>query len=101
MVSFDQTELKDKGLKVTVPRLRILELFQKAAASDNRHLTADDVFSMLKDEELQNLLIQKENEAGLTKTETQEAIERLDALIRSIEKTQQTVTSEETPTATF
>ncbi len=50
---------------------------------------------------LQNLLIQKENEAGLTKTETQEAIERLDALIRSIEKTQQTVTSEETPTATF
>lgn len=50
MVSFDQTELKDKGLKVTVPRLRILELFQKAAASDNRHLTADDVFSMLKDE---------------------------------------------------
>ncbi len=52
-------------------------------------------------EELQNLLIQKENEAGLTKTETQEAIERLDALIRSIEKTQQTVTSEETPTATF
>ncbi len=52
-------------------------------------------------EELQNLLIQKENEAGLTKTETQEAIERLDALIRSIEKTQQTVTSEETPSATF
>lgn len=52
-------------------------------------------------EELQNLLIQKENEAGLTKTETQEAIERLDALIHSIEKTQQTVTSEETPTATF
>ncbi len=52
-------------------------------------------------EELQNLLIQKDNEAGLTKTETQEAIERLDALIRSIEKTQQTVTSEETPTATF
>lgn len=52
-------------------------------------------------EELQNLLIQKENEAGLTKTETQEAIERLDALIRSIEKTQQTVTSEETPSTTF
>ena len=52
-------------------------------------------------EELQNLLIQKENEAGLTKTETQEAIERLDALIRSIDKTQQTVTCEETPTATF
>ena len=52
-------------------------------------------------EELQNILIQKENEAGLTKAETQEAIERLDALIRSIEKTQQTVPSQDTPTATF
>ena len=37
-------------------------------------------------EQLQALLTQKENEAGLTKAETQEAIERLDALIRSIEK---------------
>ena len=42
-------------------------------------------------EQLQALLTQKENEAGLTKAETQEAIERLDALIRSIEKAQQTV----------
>ena len=41
--------------------------------------------------QLQALLTQKENEAGLTKAETQEAIERLDALIRSIEKAQQTV----------
>ena len=46
----NQAELKDKGLKVTVPRMRILALFQKAAMSDQRHLTADDVFSMLKDE---------------------------------------------------
>ena len=38
--------------------------------------------------QLQALLTQKENEAGLTKAETQEAIERL---IRSIEKAQQTV----------
>ncbi len=52
-------------------------------------------------EELHNILIQKENEAGLTKAETQEAIERLDALIRSIEKTQQSVPSEDIPTATF
>lgn len=52
-------------------------------------------------EELHNILIQKENEAGLTKAETQEAIERLDALIRSIEKTQQSMPSEDTPTATF
>ena len=41
--------------------------------------------------QLQALLTQKENEAGLTKAETQEAIERLDALIRSIEQAQQTV----------
>lgn len=52
-------------------------------------------------EELHNILIQKENEAGLTKAETQEAIERLDALIRSIEKTQQSMPNEDTPTATF
>ena len=46
-------------------------------------------------EQLQALLTQKENEAGLTKAETQEAIERLDALIRSIEKTQQTVSNDQ------
>ena len=45
-------------------------------------------------EQLQALLTQKENEAGLTKAETQEAIERLDALIRSIEKAQQTVSND-------
>ena len=47
-------------------------------------------------EQLQALLTQKENEAGLTKAETQEAIERLDALIRSIEKAQQTVNDDQT-----
>lgn len=46
-------------------------------------------------EQLQALLTQKENEAGLTKAETQEAIERLDALIRSIEKAQQTVNNDQ------
>lgn len=46
-------------------------------------------------EQLQALLTQKENEAGLTKAETQEAIERLDALIRSIEKAQQTVSNDQ------
>lgn len=45
--------------------------------------------------QLQALLTQKENEAGLTKAETQEAIERLDALIRSIEKAQQTVPNDQ------
>ena len=46
-------------------------------------------------EPLQALLTQKENGAGLTKAETQEAIERLDALIRSIEKAQQTVSNDQ------
>jgi hypothetical protein len=51
----------------------------------------------LQNEQPQAELIAKENEAGLTKVETQEALERLDALIRSIEQTQQTVTSEPNP----
>ena len=46
-------------------------------------------------EQLQALLTQKENEAGLTKADSQEAIERLDALIRSIEKAQQTVSNDQ------
>ena len=46
-------------------------------------------------EQLQAVITQKENEAGLTKVETQEAIERLDALIRSIEKAQQTVSNDQ------
>jgi Fur family ferric uptake transcriptional regulator len=38
------TSLKTKGLKATLPRLRILELFEK---SDVRHLAAEDVYRML------------------------------------------------------
>lgn len=49
-------------------------------------------------EELQAQLIAKENEAGLTKTETQEALDRLDALIQTIE--QATITTN-TPSTTF
>jgi Fur family ferric uptake transcriptional regulator len=37
-------ELKSTGLKATLPRLKILEIFQK---SEQRHLTADDVFRVL------------------------------------------------------
>jgi len=36
--------LKSMGLKATLPRLKILELFQH---SDVRHLTAEDVYRML------------------------------------------------------
>ncbi len=40
-------ELKSTGLKVTVPRLKILEIFQKGT---QRHMTAEDVFRVLMDE---------------------------------------------------
>ncbi|RYG12246.1 MAG: ferric iron uptake transcriptional regulator [Burkholderiales bacterium] len=37
-------ELKSTGLKATLPRLKILDVFQK---SQRRHLTAEDVFRVL------------------------------------------------------
>lgn len=37
-------ELKNTGLKATLPRLKILEVFQK---SSQRHMTAEDVFRVL------------------------------------------------------
>ena len=37
-------ELKSTGLKATLPRLKILEIFQKA---EQRHLTAEDVYRLL------------------------------------------------------
>jgi Fur family ferric uptake transcriptional regulator len=40
-------ELKNTGLKVTVPRLKILEIFQKGT---QRHMTAEDVYRVLLDE---------------------------------------------------
>lgn len=39
--------LKSTGLKATLPRLKILEVFQ---SSELRHMTADDVFRVLLDE---------------------------------------------------
>jgi Fur family ferric uptake transcriptional regulator len=41
-------ELKSTGLKVTLPRLKILEIFQKGA---QRHMTAEDVFKVLLDDQ--------------------------------------------------
>ena len=41
-------ELKNTGLKVTLPRLKILEIFQKGV---QRHMTAEDVYRVLLDEE--------------------------------------------------
>jgi len=40
-------ELKSTGLKATLPRLKILEVFQKGA---QRHMTAEDVFRALLDD---------------------------------------------------
>ncbi|MFT7228360.1 MAG: Fur family ferric uptake transcriptional regulator [Methylophilaceae bacterium] len=40
----DQKDLRSAGLKATLPRLKILELFEK---SDDRHLSAEDVYKVL------------------------------------------------------
>ena len=40
-------ELKSTGLKATLPRLKIMEIFQKGA---QRHMTAEDVFRVLLEE---------------------------------------------------
>ena len=37
-------EIKRSGLKATLPRIKILEVFQR---TERRHLTAEDVFKML------------------------------------------------------
>jgi Fur family ferric uptake transcriptional regulator len=39
--------LKTIGLKATTPRLKILELFQTQSADQQRHLSADDVYRRL------------------------------------------------------
>lgn len=43
------TELKSIGLKATFPRMKILELFDKA---EGKHLTADDVYRLLLSENM-------------------------------------------------
>jgi Fur family transcriptional regulator, ferric uptake regulator len=40
-------ELKSTGLKATLPRLKILDVFQKG---EQRHMTAEDVFRVLLEE---------------------------------------------------
>lgn len=40
-------ELKNTGLKATLPRLKILELFQRG---NNRHMTAEDIYRLLLEE---------------------------------------------------
>lgn len=46
-------DLKTMGLKVTVPRLKILDLFQKLSESEEggkRHLSAEEVYKLLLNE---------------------------------------------------
>jgi Fur family ferric uptake transcriptional regulator len=43
------TDLKSSGLKATLPRLKILEIFQ---SSKVRHLTAEDVYKILLNENM-------------------------------------------------
>ncbi len=40
----DSRELRNIGLKATLPRLKVLDLFQN---SETRHLTAEDVYRLL------------------------------------------------------
>ena len=42
----EDKNLRDAGLKVTLPRVRILEIFDK---SPERHLSADDVYKKILD----------------------------------------------------
>ena len=48
-MSNNPTDLKASGLKATLPRLKILEIFQN---SEVRHLTAEDVYKQLLTENL-------------------------------------------------
>jgi Fur family transcriptional regulator, ferric uptake regulator len=43
----DSKDLRTIGLKATLPRLKVLELFQR---SQQRHMTAEDVYKLLLDE---------------------------------------------------
>ena len=49
----DQTlDLKSSGLKVTLPRLKILELFQNNVDIGQRHMSADEVYRVLLSENM-------------------------------------------------
>ena len=65
-------ELKSTGLKATVPRLKILEIFQKG---QQRHMTAEDVF---------RVLLQERSDVGLaTVYRVLAQFEQADILVRS------------------
>lgn len=46
--SATSADLKNIGLKATVPRLKVLEIFQRSSAQNGaRHMTAEDVYKAL------------------------------------------------------
>ena len=47
MTTYDNADLKKAGLKVTVPRLKILDLLEQA---ENRHMSAEEVYKRLMEE---------------------------------------------------
>ena len=53
--------LRNTGLKVTQPRLRILEIFQKGT---QRHMTAEDVYRVLTQFEQAGILLRSNFESG-------------------------------------
>ena len=51
-MSNNPTDLKASGLKATLPRLKILEIFQNSTV---RHLTAEDVYKTLLNENMNSV----------------------------------------------
>lgn len=45
-------DLRDIGLKATIPRVKILDLFQKANNTPRRHLSAEDVHRHLAEDDM-------------------------------------------------
>lgn len=45
----EEKKLRHAGLKVTVPRLKILDILTNSANSEQRHLSADDIYRQLLD----------------------------------------------------
>lgn len=43
----ENVELKQAGLKVTLPRVKILQILEQAAQTSRQHLSAEDVYKML------------------------------------------------------
>lgn len=43
----ENRELKQAGLKVTLPRVKILQILEQAAESERQHLSAEDVYKLL------------------------------------------------------